>query len=242
MHLRWLVYLRCTVIRDEVHRIGFLIVTWLHCTENHIFFFQTSWKDGFSKKSRWILKIWFSLYYQERWFFFPENMILAPDGKWKMVFLKKIDRNQKYDIFFKCFEKMLFSKRIAPGYDLSCTIWKGGVFFSQKLGIFSLDGKQERDDLSQEIHGNMIYSIWYVPCPLANKNQRRSYPAKIDLKLIGVPDQHPRKSSSNSLYLHGDLTGVFIRCSPSKKTGNLIYRIEVWRFLQFIWLEILCNE
>ena len=134
MHLRWLVYLRCTVNRDEVHRIGFLIVTWLHCTENHIFFFQTSWKDGFSKKSRWILKIWFSLYYQERWFFFPENMILAPDGKWKMVFLKK--NRQKYDIFFKCFEKMLFSKRIAPGYDLSCTIWKGGVFFPENLVFF----------------------------------------------------------------------------------------------------------
>ena len=34
------------------------------------------------------------------------------------------------------------------------------VFFSRKGGIFFLDGKRERerDDLSQEIHGNMTFS------------------------------------------------------------------------------------
>ena len=34
------------------------------------------------------------------------------------------------------------------------------VFFPRKGGIFSLDGKRERerDDLSQEIHGNMTFS------------------------------------------------------------------------------------
>ena len=37
--------------------------------------------------------------------------------------------------------------------------------------------------------------------------------------------------------------GVFIYCFPvKKKTGNLIYLIEIWLLLQFIWLEIFCNE
>ena len=38
-------------------------------------------------------------------------------------------------------------------------------------------------------------------------------------------------------------TGVFIYCFPvKKKTGNLIYRIEIGLLLQFIWLEILYSE
>ena len=55
-----------------------------------------------------------------------------------MIFLKKNPR--KYDIFFKYSEKMVFSKGIALGYDLSCIIWKDGIF-SRKHAIFFLDGK-----------------------------------------------------------------------------------------------------
>ena len=33
------------------------------------------------------------------------------------------------------------------------------VFFSPKHGIFSLGGKRERDESSQKIRGNMIFSI-----------------------------------------------------------------------------------
>ena len=65
---------------------------------------------------------------------------------------------RKYGIFFKCSEKMVFSKRTEPGHDLSCTSWKGGIFF-RKTCFFSLYGKRERDDFSREIHGNMIFSI-----------------------------------------------------------------------------------
>ena len=77
-------------------------------------------------------------------------------------------------------------------------------FFSRKHGIFFLDGKRERGDLSQEIYGNMTFSNWYAPLQ-KKKNQRRSYPAKIHVKVIDILDWHPRKSSSNFLYLHGDL-------------------------------------
>ena len=119
-------------------------------------------KMVFPKKLRWNLI--FLVLSGNIIFLFPENMILPPDGKWKMIFLKKSKQKKpsKYDIYFKFTEKMDFSKRIAPGYDFSCTIWKGGIF-PRKHGIFSLGRKQQRDNLSQEIHGNMIFSIWYVP-------------------------------------------------------------------------------
>ena len=55
----------------------------------------------------------------------------------------------KYDIFFKYFEKVVFSKRIAPGHDLSCTVWKGGIF-SWKHRTFFLDGKREWDNLPKK--------------------------------------------------------------------------------------------
>ena len=62
---------------------------------------------------------------------------------------------------------MIFSKRIELGYDLFCTIWKGGIF-SQKHGIFSRtenerervrESEREREDFPQEIHGSMVFSI-----------------------------------------------------------------------------------
>ena len=168
----------------------------------------------FPKRSRWNLI--FLVLSGKIIFLFHENMILPPGGKCKMIFLKK-----KYtEIWYlvQIFEKMVFSKRIAPVHDLNCTIWKGGTF-SRKHGIFSLDRKRERGDLSQEVHGNMIYSIWYVPRLPAKKNQRRSYPSKIHLKMIDIPDRHPRKSSSNSLYLNGDLYRRFhILLSSKRKT------------------------
>ena len=98
--------------------------------------------------------IWSVLYYWERWyFFFPK--------RWSYPQPEKI-----HDILFKCSEKMVFSKRIALGHGLSCTIYEGGFFSPRKHGIFSLDGKR-RGDLSQEIRGSMIFSIWHVPRPPA---------------------------------------------------------------------------
>ena len=111
----------------------------------------------------------------------------------------------KYDTFFKISEKIFFPKGSALAYDLSCINWKDGIFF-QKHDNFSL----RRSGLSQEIHGNMTFSMYTHGCykrgatHLCQKNQRWSYPAKIHLKVIDVLDWHPRKSSSNSLYFHGD--------------------------------------
>ena len=71
-------------------------------------------------------------------FLFPENMILHLRRKMKDDLSQK--NTWKYDLFFKGSEKMVFSKRIALGHDLSCIIWKNGIF-SQKHDIFSLEEK-----------------------------------------------------------------------------------------------------
>ena len=79
--------------------------------------------------------IWSFLYYGEIWyFFFPKIWSYTLDGEWKMIFLKKNTR--KYDIFFKLSETMAFLKRIAPAHDLSCIIWKDGIFFQKTWYFF----------------------------------------------------------------------------------------------------------
>ena len=136
------------------------------CTENHIFLFQTSWKDGLSKKIA--LEFDLSCIIRKYDIYFSGKYDLTRRRKMKDDLFKKNTR--KYDIFFKCSEKMVFSKRTAPGHDLSCTIWKGGVF-SRKNDIFSWYGWP-----SQEIHGNMILSVWYVPRPPAKKKKIKDDP------------------------------------------------------------------
>ena len=147
-------------------------------------------------------------------------MILTLGRKWKMIFFKKNTR--KYDIFSRPTKKKVFSKGAAPGHDLSCIIWKDGISFPENM-IFLL-GQKASDDFSQEIHGNMIYSVYTCGCykpgltpPCQKKNQEWSYPAKIHLKVIDVLDWHPGKSSSNSLYLHRDLYGRFHILLSSEK-------------------------
>ena len=115
--------------------------------------------------------------------------------------------------------------------DLSCIIWKD-VFF-QKKWYFFFGGKM-KDDLSQEVHGNLIFSVYtygyyrYGATPLCQEKLKMIFSAKMHLKVIDILDWYSRKGSNNSLYFYGDLYRRFhILLSSEKKTGNLIYRIEV---------------
>ena len=140
-------------------------------------------------------------------FLFLENMILTLGGKWKMIFFKKIQGNM---ILFSGLPKRR-SFQEGPRRDMIFLVLSGKmVFFSRKHDIFSLGRKWEVTFLKKYME------IWYFLCictsvtnvvsrPSAKKNQRWSYPAKMHLKVIDVLDWHPRKSSSNSLYFHGDL-------------------------------------
>ena len=67
-------------------------------------------------------------------FLFPENSILFFRRKMKGDISHK--NTWKYDIFFKCSEKMIFPKKIALNYDLSCCIiWKDDISYSQKYDL-----------------------------------------------------------------------------------------------------------
>ena len=155
---------------------------------------------------------------------------------------KKKKNTRKYDIYFKCSEKMVFSKKITPGHDLSWTIWKICIF-SRKHGIFCLDEKRERGDLSQEMHGNMIFFIWYVPRPPAKKKLKTFLSRKNTPKGNWHSGSTPHKGLQKLSVPSWNLYRCFhILLSSKKNPGNLIYWIEVWFLLQFISLEIFYNE
>ena len=71
------------------------------------------------------------LYCRERWYFIlPKIWSYTLNWKWKMIFLKN---TRKYDISFKRSETMVFPKTTPPANDLSCIIWKDGIFFPENI-------------------------------------------------------------------------------------------------------------
>ena len=151
-----------------------------------------------------------------------------------MIFLKK--KTWKYDIFFKCPEKIVFPKK--SRWNMNCLVLSGKmVFFFRKIWCFFF-GRKLKDDLSQEIHGNMIFL--YICMNVKDMIFSWENSRKGDWH----SRSHSRKSSNDSLCFYRDLHERFhiFPCSE-KSTGNLVYRIEIWiLLLQLIWLEIFCNE
>ena len=80
-----------------------------HCMENHTFFFRTSWKDSLSKKFG--LECDLSCIIWKDAVSFSETIILTLSQR----------NTWKYDIFFRCFEKMFF-KKTRLEHDLSRVI------------------------------------------------------------------------------------------------------------------------
>ena len=104
-----------------------------HCTENHIFFFQTPWKDRLLKKYLWN-KI-FLVLSGKLIFIFPELWSYTLGGKWKMIFLKKIHGNMTFSSSF--LKRWSFEKE--PREDMICLVLSGKIiFFPQKHDIFFL--------------------------------------------------------------------------------------------------------
>ena len=147
--------------------------------ENIILFFRRKMKDDLSRKNTWKYDIFFKcsekIVFQKKshWnmiflvvlsgkmiFLFPQNMMLF--FKWKMKDDLSRKNTWKYDTFFKCPEKMVFPKKIELEFDLSCIIWRDAFFF-RKIWYFFF-GRKMKDDLSQGIHGNMIFSINMYKC------------------------------------------------------------------------------
>ena len=121
---------------------------------------------SFQKNNR--TGIWSFLYYQERLnFVFPKIWSYSLDGKWKMVFLKKKKRKKKrnknknfIEIWYllQTFTKVGIFKKITMEYDLSSIIWKYDIFSPKTWYFFFV--LKIKDDLSQEVHGNIILSVY----------------------------------------------------------------------------------
>ena len=120
---------------------------------------------------------------------------------------------------------MVFSKRdmIFP------VLSKKVVFFPENMVFFPRTENERKMTFLKKYSETwyFVFDMFHAPNPPPReKNQGQSYHAKIHLKVVDIPDQHPGKDSSNSLYLHADLYRRF-HTVQQKKTGNLIYKIEV---------------
>ena len=134
-----------------------------HCTENHIFFFRTSWKNGLSKKIA--LEYDLSCIIGKNDISFSRKYhltrLLTENERWS--FLKN---TRKYGIFFKLSENMVFPGGAMPAHNLPCIIWKDCIFFP-KTWFFST-GQEVNNRPSQEKHGNMMHcpakkqETWYI--------------------------------------------------------------------------------
>ena len=92
-----------------------------------------------------------------------------------------------------------------------------------------------------------MLQIQYYPSAKKKKKKKKkkrwSSPKKIHLQLTDILDRVLRRVSMIFCTFMETIIGVFICCFPvKKKSGNLMYRIEIWLLLQFIWLEIFCNK
>ena len=230
---------------------------------------------------RWFLQKngadkWYFLYYQERWnFFFPKISSYSLNGKWKIIFFKKMHGNtiffsnnlkrwsfQKnrfgiwsfllYWWYFIFLKNMILFFRWKMKSDLSqkkihgtiiffsnapkrwylqknCVgIWsflyylERWYFFPRKIWCFFF-GRKTKDDLSQEIHANMMFSVYMYKCykhdiTLLQKKSKKIFSQKNTLKGDWHSRLYPRKSSDDSVYFCGDLHRRFhILLSSEKK-------------------------
>ena len=124
------------------------------------------WKDGLSKKLHW--NMIFLVLSGKMIFIFPENMILFFRHKRKDDLPQK--NTCKYDIFFKCSEKMVFPRN--PHLNTIIFVTSGKMVFlvSGKYGIFSLVGKWKKMIFIKDRWKYGIFCIYAQalqawPCP-----------------------------------------------------------------------------
>ena len=146
-----------------------------------------------------------------------------------MIFLKKKKKKKKntwkYDIFFKCREKLVFPKKIALEYDLSCIIWKSGAFSPENMIYFF--GRKMKDDLSQERHRKWyflyyMYKYYKYDITLLQKEPemifyKKKTTKKKHLKVIDILDDIVERVPTIFCTFMGTFIDVFIYCFPVKQ-------------------------
>ena len=121
-------------IATNQHLFIMSLVTAMH--EKPSFLFTNVLKRCSFQKNR--TGIWSFFYYQKRWYFFFQKIWYYTLGaKGKMISLKKVLGNN----------------------------WKDGIsFLLQKIWYFFFRRKIKQDDLYQNIHANMIFSVYMYKC------------------------------------------------------------------------------
>ena len=97
------------------------------------------------------------LYYQERWCFFPENIILFFRRKMKDDLCRK--KYMEIWYFLQMFWKDGLFKKIVLEYDLSCLTWKVSIFSPENMILF-LWTKNERWSFSRNTWKYDIFCIY----------------------------------------------------------------------------------
>ena len=143
---------------------------------------------------------------------FPEIWSYTLDGKWKMIFLKKIHGNMIFSSNF--LKRWSFQK--GPRRHMIFLVLSGKmVFFPENMIFFPWAGGQRRpfwrNTWKYDIFCLHVWALQtWCHAPLPKKS-------KMVLSRKNVLDWHPRKSPSNSLYFHGDLYGRFHALLSSEK-------------------------
>ena len=152
-------------------------------------------------------------------FLFSENMIL--------FFRRKI----KYNLFQKKYMEIWYFLQMPRKDGLyiknHAGIWSFWHYlerwhFSWKIWYFFF-GRKMKDDLSQEIHGNMIFSVYMYKCYkydiiLLQKNQRWYSPEKKHLKVIDILDRILERVPTILCTFMETFIDVLIYSFPMKKT------------------------
>ena len=146
-------------------------------------------------------------------------------------------------ILKKIHGKMVFPKKAAPADDLSCIIRKDDIFYPKTWNFFLV--QKVRGGLSQEIHGNAVFYVYTYECYKIGATSLRQKNSKMVLsrKNTTKGDWRSRLTSYKKLQQFSVLSWRPLQpfsciALQRRKTVNLLYRVEVWLLLKFIWLGI----
>ena len=171
------------------------------------FFFQTSWKDRLSKQFALECELFCIIGKDDISFSWKYD--LTPDGKWRMIFLKKYT---EIWYFLQMFWKDgLFEKDRAGIWSFLYYLERWG-FFPPKTGYF-FPGRK----MTEMIFLKKYTETWYFLFDMFHTASPPPYP----LKVIDVLDRYLRKTSSNSVYFHEDLYRRFHILLSSEKNRKL---------------------
>ena len=193
----------------------------IYTTKNYIFFFQTSCKDGHSKKIA--LEYDLSCIIRKDDFFPQKDDLTTQAENERWSFSKKYT---EIWYFLQMFSKDgLFKKDHAGTWSFLYCL-KRFYFFPKSMIFFPWTKNQGRPFSRNTwwydifcVHAQVLRT-WRLN-PMPKKNQRWSYPAKIHLRVVDILDRNSTKSSNNSLYFHRNLYRCFHILISSEKTREL---------------------